>query len=352
MNNIIEPDDSFDFLRLHLGHPTELPGKSYFTKIFYINKPLYIQTPKCLTKQGFLLNGKKNYCDLMFDSNDTLFIQWVEMLETRCQELLYEKREEWFQNTLEKSDIESSFTSPIKIFKSGKYYLIRVNLKPTIKIYNEVDDIVLVDNFPINANIVSILEIKGIKFTSRNFQFEFELKQSMIVSPDPFLDTCFIKKSNDVRDQPAVETFKSKIEPVIVNDDGLENVIKNDDCLENDDGLENGIGHENDIETVSNAHVNTINASQSAENIILTVSDCDIGLEEVNLSINACDEPIVLKKPTNYYYSLYETAKQKAKDVRNQAIAAYLEAKHIKQLHKLEDFDEDFGESFNEIEDV
>ena len=51
---------------------------------------------------------------------------------------------------------------------------------------------------------------------------------------------------------------------------------------------------------------------------------------------------IILKKPTNYYYSLYETAKQKAKDVKNQAIAAYLEAKHIKDLHKLEDFDEDF----------
>ena len=61
MNNIIEPDNSFEFAKLHLGHPTELPGKSYFAKLFYINKPLYIQTPKCLTKQGILLNNKKNY---------------------------------------------------------------------------------------------------------------------------------------------------------------------------------------------------------------------------------------------------------------------------------------------------
>ena len=329
MNNIIEPDISFEFSRLHLGHPTELPGKSYFTKLFYVNKPLYIQTPKCLTKQGFLLNGKKNYCDLMFDSNDSLFIQWFESLENKCQELLFEKREEWFQNTLEKGDIETSFTSPIKIFKSGKYYLIRVNLKPSIKIYNEIDEIISLEKFPVESNIVSILEIKGIKFTSRNFQFEFELKQSMIVSPDPFLDTCFIKKGELETTDQKNKNFEKTVDETVVksNQNGLES-----DPINLDE---------------------TINSNQPKypllENIKLTI-DHSNGLEEVNINIDTSDEPIVLKKPTNYYYNLYETAKQKAKDVKNQAIAAYLEAKHIKDLHKLEDFDEDFGEDFENFD--
>ena len=76
------------------------------------------------------------------------------------------------------------------------------------------------------------------------------------------------------------------------------------------------------------------------------------GIVIVNIDINLNDPPIILNKPTNYYYTLYETAKQKAKDVKNQAITAYLEAKHIKELHKLEDFDEDFDENFEDFEDV
>jgi hypothetical protein len=97
---------------------------------------------------------------------------------------------------LEKDDIEGAFTSPFKIFKSGKYYLLRINVKPNIKVYNETDQIINIDDISSEKHIISIIEIQGIRFTSRNFQIEFELKQAMIVSPDPFLDECFIKKPN------------------------------------------------------------------------------------------------------------------------------------------------------------
>ena len=44
-----------------------------------------------------------------------------------------------------------------------------------------------------------------------------------------------------------------------------------------------------------------------------------------------------LKKPTEVYYEIYRTAKQKAKELKKSAIAAYLEAKQIKSVHMLED---------------
>jgi hypothetical protein len=72
--------------------------------------------------------------------------------------------------------------------------LLRVNIKPNIKIYNESDKVVNVEEIGTETPLISILEIQGIKFTSRNFQIEVELKQSLVVSPDPFLDSCFIKK--------------------------------------------------------------------------------------------------------------------------------------------------------------
>jgi len=37
------------------------------------------------------------------------------------------------------------------------------------------------------------------------------------------------------------------------------------------------------------------------------------------------------------YYEMYRTAKQKAKELKKNAIAAYLAAKHIKSVHMLED---------------
>ena len=40
----------------------------YNSKIQYNNKPLYIQTSKSQTRQGFVKTGKKYYCDLMFDN--------------------------------------------------------------------------------------------------------------------------------------------------------------------------------------------------------------------------------------------------------------------------------------------
>ena len=187
MDDIIEPTIDYDFSKLYLGPPTTLAGGAYFTRLMYnTNKHVFIQTPKSLTKQGFVKSGKKVYADLMFDNNDTVFINWIENLETKCQELIFSKGQNWFETKLEKDDIETAFTSPFKIFKSGKYYLLRVNVKPNIKIFNDDKNIINLDDFTNDKNLISIIEIQGIKFTSRNFQIEIELKQSMIVSPDPF----------------------------------------------------------------------------------------------------------------------------------------------------------------------
>ena len=159
MDNIIEPTINYDFSNLYLGPPSTLAGGTYFTKIMYSNnKLLYIQTPKSLTKQGFVKSGKKIFTDLMFDNNDTVFVNWIENLETKCQELLFSKGETWFQTKLEKDDIESAFTSALKIYKSGKYYLLRVNVKPNIKIFNESNNVVSLEEITLDKNIISILK--------------------------------------------------------------------------------------------------------------------------------------------------------------------------------------------------
>ena len=379
MDDIIEPTIDYDFTKLYFGPPSSLAGGAYFTRLMYnTNKPIFIQTPKSLTKQGFIKSGKKIYTDLMFDNNDTVFINWIENLEARCQELIFAKRESWFETKLEKDDIEGAFTSPFKIFKSGKYYLLRVNVKPNIKIYDEKDQILSTESITNDKPIICILEIQGLKFTSRNFQLEIELKQSMVVSPDPFLDECFIKRpvkkqqkqqeqkveeeEEEVEDitfdldnlinQSAQHLAKNKVEMPVENNENispidleetfdkpkpLEKDIKNENVFENVFGLE-----EADIDFTNLQDVNELTPE---EEVIEEVEDPSI-LKEIDLSstLDNSLETLQLKKPNQVFYEIYQKAREKAKEAKKNAILAYLEMKNIKKTYMLDDIDESDNE--------
>jgi len=223
MDNIIEPNSNFDFSKLSLAHPVGIQGGAYFTKILYNNKPLYIQTTKSLTRQGFVKSGRKYYCDLMFDNNAETLVNWFENLEETCQNLIFNKSEAWFQNSLDKNDLESAFNSVIRIYKSGKYYLVRTNIKTganneaSVKIYNENETPLSIDDVKEDTNIISILEIQGIKFTSRNFQIDIELRQAMVLDNEPLFDNCLIKTHNSSKN--------SRTHEVKNNEDSLEENI-------------------------------------------------------------------------------------------------------------------------------
>ena len=90
--NITEPNDAYDFKNISIGSLTRVSGETFQARIFSRGKPLFIQTPKSITKQGFIKTGKKWYCDLMFTNQDELFVNWIENLETTCQRLIYEKK--------------------------------------------------------------------------------------------------------------------------------------------------------------------------------------------------------------------------------------------------------------------
>jgi hypothetical protein len=383
MDDIIEPTIDYDFSKLYLGPPTTLSGGAYFTRVMYNNnKQLYIQTPKSLTKQGFVKNGKKIFTDLMFDNNDTVFINWIENLESKCQDLIYTKGQNWFENKLEKDDIESAFTSPFKIFKSGKFYLLRVNVKQNIKIYDEKDQIVNLDDITTDKTLISILEIQGIKFTSRNFQIEIELKQAMVVSPDPFLDECFIKKpikntnhvtiveeqiireevesninsnideflSNDSEKDLAVNFLSEACKSEKIETNSLE---ENEEIKEKESKITDTINLEETFENQSDKESFSEEILKEEENIVLDVEELTPDLEEDPNSLKEIDllstlennlETITLKKPNQVYYEIYQKAREKAKEQKKQAVLAYLEMKNIKKTYMLDDIDESDSE--------
>jgi hypothetical protein len=372
MDDIIEPNSNFDFTKLSLAQPTGIQGGAYFTKLLYNAKPLYIQTPKSLTKQGFVKNGKKIYCDLMFDNNDEEFITWIENLETKCHSLIFEKSDVWFQNSLDLNDIETAFNSVLKSYKAGKKYLVRTNVKinslsgsPIIKIYNESEVPLTIEDVNHETNIISILEIQGIKFTTRNFQIEIELKQTMVLNTDKIFENCLIKKNSHVekRDESKNNiTTNELISEIVLEDlakerqEYTENVIlpteetieecdKNEIVEDTRQTTEEPI--EEPIEESKDQH------EEDVKNEIVNLEENNINLDIVPIELNFDDESletITLKKPNQVYYDLYKEAREKAKQAKKEAILAYLEAKNIKKAYMLEDIDSSDDSDIENIE--
>ena len=400
-NNIFEPNKDFIFSNISLAQPSSIQGGAYFTKILYNNKPFYIETPKCSTKQGFVKNGKKIFSDLMFDNSNEEFINWIENLETKCQKLIYEKGDSWFQNKLEIDDIETAFTSALRIYKSGKYYLMRVNVKmnyntniPLVKIYNESEVPLTTEDVNSNTNIISIIEVQGIKFTSRNFQIELEMKQAMVLNTYEMFENCLIKKSNNknepfqsqnmynenpLQDKILIQS-KRDIEQV-KHQVNLEESINNDESNSNkslEQIEETNIAKEVALEIANNLEQKDLLSTQESFNSYLEKKDenkqqelsvtendnnvaekieLDLEIEELGVEENSTDlkefdinenidtlESITLKKPNEYYYQIYKEARKKAKQAKKEAMIAFLEAKNIKKVYMLEDLDESDSE--------
>jgi hypothetical protein len=373
MENIIEPNDFFDFSKLSLTHPISIQGGAYFTKIQYNEKPLYIQTTKSLTRQGFIKTGKKYYCDLMFDQTSIPLIHWFENLEERSQQLIYEKSDTWFQNALEKSDVESAFNSIIRIFKSGKYYLVRTNVKtslvnnePVVKIYDENELPFSFQEVTNETNVISILEIQGIKFTSRNFQIEIELKQMMVIlDNEPIFDNCVIKTStshkkefkkneNLVSEENLGKTsmILEDSSSFLSNHDMIERPLEKveqqeeqDPIVENKESKVTDFISRNDDEEESSNHDN----ETTYEPLDLVIEELDVELpttedmiQEIDIKSSLEENPLeamTLKKPNQVYFELYKEARTKAKEAKKNLVLAYLEAKNIKKTYMLDDFE-------------
>ena len=382
MDNIIEPNETFDFSKLTLVNPSGIQGGAYFTKIENNSKPLYIQTTKSLTKQGFVKTGKKYYIDLMFDKNSETIINWFENLEEKCRKLIYEKKDLWFQTKLEESDIETAFNSTIRVYKSGKFYLVRTNVKnnhlqqPVIKIYDESENSLNIEDIKSDTTVISILEIQGIKFTSRNFQIEIEIKQIMVLNDEPIFDNFLIKTkltqntnvnanisnvSNVLKDvgelNKPLEEFHITTEQKNENDHGLN---EQDKLLSEHLETKKNIEHESF--TLDELLDDNEDKKEESESVNLDIVDLDITEEDDDDSnLKECDfnlentnslETMTLKKPNQVYFELYKEARKKAKIAKKNAILSYLEAKNIKKTYMLEnmnDSDSDFDAEIDEV---
>jgi hypothetical protein len=334
MNAIIEPNDSFSFEKLTMTSPVVVAGGNHFIKYLLNDRPLYIQPPNCKLKQGIIKAGKRSYCDLMFTNENENFIRWMENLEIHSRKLIFNNRAKWFETELEEHDIENSFASPLKIFKSGKYYIARVNVpsalgKMTLKIYDEDENIVDSETLKENENVATILEIQGIRCSPRMFQIDLEMKQLLILKPVDLFEKCILLKPTKPLEEP-------KMAPVPLVQP--ENIKLTETPLPEENLTEKILQEDNLNETQPETE-----PEPEPEPVIEVQSKSPDDLEEIELEIDSIesDEKLYLKKRNDVYYKMYKEALKKARVAKELALTSYLEAKHIKNTYMLTDLSDD-----------
>jgi hypothetical protein len=388
--------DNYDFSKIVLTDPELLHGGSFFTKLNIDSSMFYVQTPKCLSKQGIIITaGKKSYIDLMFSNEHSEFIGFIENLEKVCIEKIYSKRNSWFTNDIDQSDIENAFTSALRSFKSGKYYLLRANIAssknmlkmPTCFVFDENEKQLTLEDIKQEQDVITVLEIQGIKFTSKSFQFEIVMRQVLLLSDKPVFQECVIKRSHFVNTDASQDTTTTtsqvsqnsnvhdnpptnNITVPILNDIKVEepnnakpvpatpmilSLAKKSLDVIND--KEVGMDSKNDNETgnVNKQPMKQLMNQSDDENKQGTLEKDSLKqkiseftdmteLMDADLEIKT-DEFVKIKPANDIYYELYRVAKEKARTARKMAFDAYLEVKKIKKTYMLDDSDSDFSNS-------
>ena len=339
--------DNLDTANFRLSNPVPNQGGTYFSKLLINNNDdhFYIQTPKCKTKQGIMKTGKKKYTDLLLSELNSDFVEIITKIEEKLQDLIYSKHEIWFANTdLEMEDIQNSFVSPVKVYK-GKNYLMRVNLNSlrsnidnAIPIFNEKEMEKSLEDITQESDIISILEILGIKFSQRYFQIEINVKQIMIMENAPIFNNCLIKKDNE-------KLFEVKDADAQANAGTQANAgAQANSGAKANAGAQANADADADADAYTDTDVETDIESDDEKDGVSAVKEKDLEEFEVSLEdFGSVGETVELKKPDQIYMDLYTNALEKAKQAKKTAIDAYLVAKNIKDTYAINiDDDEEY----------
>lgn len=373
MEGIYEPNAKFQFDKMTISQPTMVSGGNYFLKFLVDKAPMYLLMPKSGTKEGIVQNGKKAYCDLLFNNDNEELLTWMEDLEKFACQYIYDNREKWFETDMEKEDIENYFVSPLKTYRSGKFYLARLQIaqrlgKLHLKLYDESRQSVEVSSVTKDSDVISIVEIQGIKCSARSFQIEMELKQMMTLEKKDLFADCLLgtNASSVTKEEPLEESVNSEEthensslvtgpllitesvkeeEPIMVEenykpeeidnivveeDDDVEDVTEIPLSLEYDNASENI--HLEEMKEEKPLEINSEDPplEKPLENVAL--EDLEVHLEE---TVMPETDTVKLKARNEVYYEMYKEARKKAKVAKKLALDAYLEANKIKHTYNL-----------------
>jgi len=395
---VYEVNNEFPFSDLYLENPEPITNGYYFLRLCTFNtptnsafmsdkgkcegvklslkrNPIYIQFPKCYIKSGFISNKREKYCDLLYNyKSESKLIEWIEQLETSCKDIIENKKQLWFQSDLTRNDIDTMMTPVIRMYKSGKNILLRCyievnshNGKHKCLIYDEDENEMDISSIDNTCEIIPLLHIEGIRFSSKTFEFDIKLTQLMAtgrgIPIEPRVGQVDIEKDNAgvelaqaseqaiaaETQQASAQAIAAETQQAIAVEAQQPSVVETQQPLEQTNEVAAGL-----LENIEEKEYKDIPKDIYLDTPTTTKEEdlLEIPLEHLDIKEDG-SVGIELKKPNEVYYKIYKAARRKAIKMRQKAIEAYLEAKQIKTKYMLQhlgdsDSDSDF-ENENEI---
>ena len=190
-------------------------------------------------------------------------------------------------------------------------------------------------------NIIPLVYLEGIKFSSKSIDIVITLSQLMVFSPEK-------KKSNECLINHKLvsgEKIPPQTEHITVTNSQIKEqiIVNRTDKLSNSSSssLDKEINQDffkSVLEEVNIPGFGDVNLGEISE-----LPDHEynpIGLQEVDITDKIEERSIILKNPTEVYYEIYRVAKERAILTKQVAVEAYLEAKQIKTKFNIVEHDE------------
>lgn len=280
-------NSAFPFHALKLNTPY-LHNERYLFKLQVNHAPVYVQFPIAFSTQGIRIIKQKHFLDLKYDTANMTTIQpWMDLLQSRCIELIHEQNINFFSKELSQTDLMRMMT-PMARPSTDNDTLIRVSLDMTHTgdlsciIYDEHKNIIQ-DYRTITSehSFIPLLLLEGFTITPTSFTINIKVIQMMVYEPVS-KDIVFLIDTNDpTRSDSIDETFSDS-----------------DISVEDDQNILNEVS--------------------------LPISDSNV---------------LVLKKATDVYYERYKEALMVARKLKKEAMDAHLNAIQIKTSYELEDIE-------------
>jgi len=302
---------SFPFTELTLHKPT-LPSHNLLKMALKreVSIPVFVQLPECQ-----ITRIKKNHCDLVFSNEQMHLLDWVEQMEERAKQMIL-ANSAWFETDFEEGDIEQFMLPILKWVRINKHYIWKgVGLSTSVTVYDDKAVVRTIDEVKEGSKIISILEIRGIRFTPKSFQLEAEIKQIMITQAMSLFDNCLIQPQTRAPEPPSTKLEPSKLEPTKLEPTQLEPSKLEPTQLEPSKPPEPKVEQFN------------------LEN-----------LQDEQLLSEKMDDVITINKRMDILNESYK----RAKEIKRVAFLAYLEAKKIKNTELL-NLDEDSDSEEEEL---
>ena len=398
MNNIYLLNNKTILDNINLGDPYIQRDNVYFSKILNNEKKLiYIQLPKCNIKDKIKKSNKLSVytCELLFDYNlNKSILEYIENIEELCLKNIYNNKDLWFYDSenINLNDIEELYSSIIKIFSKSEHFIFKTYIRENnILAYDNEDNVIDYLNIEKNAEVIPLVSLNGIKFYNKTFFIDVSIKQLLVLNTQQ-IERKFLIQNNeymketkknvehttdnsnnkiisnkvtkhdqnhednsDVEDNSQDEDNKdtkdtkdtkdnqdnSDHEDNPYDEDNKDSKDNQDNELDNDNKDDKyQVKFNNDEDDKKDKQYNDKeefedkklkkNNEETEENINYISDDILFNLTSTN------NEYLTVKSREEIYLDLYKDAKRKAKEIRKNAIEAFLEAKNIKSKYNLE----------------